>query len=139
MYLKCARNQQQQAAKIGNYGQGYADGNAVGVEHSPGAQGAATSPKMDQMVTNTPTALPSAYGWSRRRRTASVFVGPTAATPTVTYTPTAAVGLGLRRRQTCLPRRLLAVGVSWVSRSELTENYSSKLGSLKSLHVLPRV
>ena len=43
-------------------------------------------------------------------------------TPTGCYadgdTPTAAVGLGLRRRQTCLPRRLLAVGVSWVSRSE---------------------
>ena len=69
MYLKCARNQQQQAAKIGNYGQGYADGIAdgiaVGVDHFPGAQGAATSPKMDQIVTNTPTALPSAYRTSQ--------------------------------------------------------------------------
>ena len=70
MYLKCARNQQQQPAKIGNYGPVYADGIAVGVEHFPGAQGAATSAKMDQMVTNTPTALPSAYRTSQTHQLA---------------------------------------------------------------------
>ena len=45
------------------------------------------------------------------------------ATPTSLYAddnmPTAAVGVCVRRRHTSVRRRLLAVGVSWVSRSDL--------------------
>ena len=87
------------------------------------------------MCAYTPTALPSAYDSQTETETDGRFVGPTTRTPTAGLyadgnnrtptnsnadgqTPTAAVGLCLRRRQGRLRRRLPAVGVLSVSCSD---------------------
>ena len=92
MYLKCARNQQQKVPETENmvkstptdtvgrtgwrhvdaggpYGHTYANGNAVGVRLLPDAPNQHT-------WTPRPTTLPSAYRWSRRRRSTAVLWVP---------------------------------------------------------------